>query len=90
MTRLSLRSLASFLRCLTLYVGNDTGTLHLAAGLGVPTVGLFGPTDPAIWAPLSPRGIALRGSDEKTAGLSVAQVESAVVERLAALYSESS
>lgn len=90
MTRLTLRSLASFLRCLTLYVGNDTGTLHLAAALGVPTVGLFGPTDPAIWAPRSPRGVVLRGEGEQTAALSVAQVESAVVERLAALYSESS
>jgi ADP-heptose:LPS heptosyltransferase len=35
----------------TLYVGNDSGITHLAAALGVPVVALFGPTDPARWAP---------------------------------------
>lgn len=32
-----------------LILGNDTGTLHLAAACGVPTVTLFGPTDPEKW-----------------------------------------
>ncbi len=34
------------------FVGNDTGVTHLAAGLGVPTLALFGPTDPAVYAPI--------------------------------------
>jgi ADP-heptose:LPS heptosyltransferase len=34
-------------------VGNDTGTMHLAAACGVPTVTLFGPTDPRKWNPLT-------------------------------------
>jgi heptosyltransferase-3 len=33
------------------YVGNDSGVTHLAAAWGAPTVALFGPTDPAVWAP---------------------------------------
>ncbi len=33
------------------YIGNDSGITHLAAALGLPTVALFGPTDPAMWAP---------------------------------------
>jgi len=33
------------------YLGNDTGITHLAALLGVPTLALFGPSDPAIWQP---------------------------------------
>jgi ADP-heptose:LPS heptosyltransferase len=33
------------------FLGNDSGLTHLAAALGVPTVGVYGPTDPAIWAP---------------------------------------
>ncbi len=35
-----------------LFISGDTGPLHLAAGLGVPTVALFGPSSPQRWAPL--------------------------------------
>ncbi len=38
-----------------LYLGADTGPTHLAAQLGVPTIALFGPTDPSLWAPVGPR-----------------------------------
>jgi heptosyltransferase-3 len=34
-----------------LYVGNDSGITHLAAAAGAPVIALFGPTDPALWAP---------------------------------------
>jgi hypothetical protein len=37
------------------YVGNDSGVSHLAAALGVPTAAVFGPTDPAVWAPVGPK-----------------------------------
>ncbi len=33
------------------YVGNDSGITHLASLLAVPTIALFGPSDPAIWHP---------------------------------------
>jgi heptosyltransferase-3 len=33
------------------YIGNDSGISHLAAAVGTPTIVLFGPTDPAVWAP---------------------------------------
>jgi len=36
------------------YLGNDSGITHLAAMLGVPTVAIFGPTDPAISRPVGP------------------------------------
>ncbi len=36
------------------YLGNDSGITHLAAMLGVPTVAIFGPTDPKIWHPVGP------------------------------------
>jgi ADP-heptose:LPS heptosyltransferase len=36
------------------YIGNDSGVSHLAGALGVPTVAVFGPTDPAVWAPRGP------------------------------------
>ncbi len=43
---LSLRQLVALLRRAKLLVSGDTGPLHLATALGVPAVGLFGPTDP--------------------------------------------
>jgi ADP-heptose:LPS heptosyltransferase len=42
------------------FLGNDAGITHLAAGLGLQTVALFGPTDPAVWAPLGPSVEVLR------------------------------
>jgi hypothetical protein len=36
------------------YLGNDSGITHLAAMLSVPTIALFGPSDPAIWHPVGP------------------------------------
>jgi heptosyltransferase II len=35
-------------------VSNDSGLLHVAAALGTPTIGVFGPTSPWHWAPLNP------------------------------------
>ncbi len=43
-----------------LFVGNDSGPAHLAAALGVPTLVLFGPTDPAVWRPRGPRVVVLK------------------------------
>jgi ADP-heptose:LPS heptosyltransferase len=37
-----------------IYLGNDSGISHLAAALGVPSVVIFGPTDPAVWGPREP------------------------------------
>jgi heptosyltransferase-3 len=37
------------------YIGNDSGISHLAAHVGTPTIVLFGPTDPAVWAPRGSR-----------------------------------
>jgi heptosyltransferase-3 len=37
------------------YIGPDTAVTHLAAASGVPTVALYGPTDPRLWGPW-PRG----------------------------------
>ena len=34
------------------FVGNDSGVSHLSAFLGLPTVVIFGPSDPARWAPV--------------------------------------
>jgi len=43
------------------FISGDTGPLHFAAGLGVPTISLFGPTPPARWAPIGEKHLALTG-----------------------------
>ncbi len=34
-------------------ISNDSGLMHIAAALGTPTIGIFGPTSPHLWAPLN-------------------------------------
>jgi len=45
----------------SLFLGNDSGPMHLAAAMGTPVVGLFGPVDEGRWKPLSNNSIVLRG-----------------------------
>jgi ADP-heptose:LPS heptosyltransferase len=44
-----------------IFVGNDSGTMHLAAAAGVPTLGLFGPSDDRRYAPWGPNARLVRG-----------------------------
>jgi heptosyltransferase-2 len=46
------RVLGALLTHAGVYVGNDSGVTHIAAASGAHTLALFGPTDPAQWAPL--------------------------------------
>lgn len=60
-------SMADFIRLIPgcdLYVTNDTGTMHVAASLGVPTLAIFGPTDERATGPLGPHVRLLVGSAE--------------------------
>lgn len=50
---------AAVIRGAGLFIGNDSGPLHLAALLGVPVVGLFGPAPPERTAPYAARGVFL-------------------------------
>ena len=47
--------LTAVLDRMALLITPDTGPMHLAAAVGTPVVGVFGPSDPARYAPLSPR-----------------------------------
>ncbi len=49
--RVTLRALGSILNRAALYVGTDTAVTHMAAALGVPTIALFGPSNPVKWGP---------------------------------------
>ena len=56
---LTAAELAVALKESSLFVGNDSGLLHLAAGLGVPHVGIFGPAPPELTGPATEKGTLL-------------------------------
>jgi ADP-heptose:LPS heptosyltransferase len=45
---------------MALYVGNDSGLMHMSAAIGTPTLGLFGPSQDALYAPRGPQATFLR------------------------------
>jgi lipopolysaccharide heptosyltransferase I len=62
----SLTQLIAITRRASLFIGGDTGPMHLAAALGIPVVGIFGPTDPARNGPFATRSIVLRNPSSPT------------------------
>lgn len=58
--RIDLPTAAACLARAHLYVGNDSGLMHLAAATGVPTLGLFGPSLEQYYAPWGPHGAVAR------------------------------
>ncbi len=48
----SLVELAGLLKRCTLVIGNDSGPMHLAEALGVPSVSIFGPVDASVYGPI--------------------------------------
>ena len=49
--RSDVRTLAALLKRSVLFVGNDTGAMHIASAVGTPVLGLFGPSNPMEWGP---------------------------------------
>ncbi|MEN8007391.1 MAG: glycosyltransferase family 9 protein [Candidatus Krumholzibacteriota bacterium] len=60
----NLLELAHLLEKASVFVGTDCGPRHLAASLGVPTVTLFGPTDPVGWNPAVPEHVSVRTAED--------------------------
>jgi heptosyltransferase I len=56
----SIPQLMAFTRRASLFVGGDTGPMHLAAALRIPVVAIFGPTDPVRNGPYGTRSIVLQ------------------------------
>jgi heptosyltransferase-2 len=46
-------------------VANDSGLMHIAAALGAPTIALFGPSNPRLWAPLNPLAAVIEPPDDR-------------------------
>lgn len=49
----AIRDLPAMLAVCSAFVGNDSGAMHVAAAVGLPVIGIFGPTDPVRTAPLT-------------------------------------
>jgi heptosyltransferase-1 len=65
-TKGSITELIALTRRARLFIGGDTGPLHLAAALRVPVVAIFGPTDPARNGPYGTRSVVLRSRESLT------------------------
>jgi len=61
---LTLPEVAAVLRRASLYVGNDSGLMHLAAAAGAPVVGLFGQSDAREYGPVGTRAVAVSADGE--------------------------
>ncbi len=71
---LPLPRLAALLARCRLFLGHDSGISHLAAVVGCPCVLLFGPTDPAVWAPPHAHVRVVRAPGGCLANLSAGEV----------------
>jgi ADP-heptose:LPS heptosyltransferase len=79
---LPLPELAERLATCQLFLGHDSGISHLASACGVPATLLFGPTDPATWAPPQPTVQVLRAPAGELKNLPYEAVRDTVLARL--------
>ncbi len=56
----SIKQLTELIKCATLFIGGDTGPLHIASIMGIPIVGIYGPKDPAIYGPYDGKAIVIK------------------------------
>jgi heptosyltransferase-1 len=76
----SITQLIALTRRASLFIGGDTGPLHLAAAIGIPVVGVYGPTDPARNGPFGTRSIVLRSPSSLTTHARRARPEAGLLE----------
>lgn len=73
--KMPLSKIAGELRKCRVYIGNDSGISHLAAAAGIPTIVIFGPSNPHVWKPLGKHVVVLQGDTRPYCeGVSVEQV----------------
>ena len=57
--QLTFGELGALLERCDLFIGNDTGAMHLAVAVGAPAVAIFGPSDPRTYGPYGENSVAL-------------------------------
>ncbi len=84
LTDLSLTQVVWLLSCSDGFIGNDSGITHLAAGMGVRTVVVFGPTNPVVYKPIGPAVTVITGDRTAFADKPSAPLQQEVLEVLMA------
>jgi heptosyltransferase-2 len=74
---LPLPQLAAVLERCALFIGHDSGISHIAAAVGTPCLLLFGPSDPAVWAPINANVRVLRALSGSMSDLEQTEVRAA-------------
>jgi heptosyltransferase-2 len=64
LTGTDLRNAVLALAAAPLAISNDSGLLHVAAAIGTPAIGIFGPTSPDLWKPLNPIAAVVQSRTE--------------------------
>lgn len=85
-----LGSVAALLGRCGLFVGNDSGLMHLAAASGIPTLGLFGPSRASEYAPAGPRAHYVEAPGPEGSGDLEKLMPDTVYEAARALYEHES
>lgn len=76
----SITDLIALTRRAQLFIGGDTGPLHMAAALQIPVVAIFGPTDPARNGPYGTQSVVLRNPASPTTHARRAQPDEGMLE----------
>ena len=81
---LPLSRVVDLLACADAFLGNDSGVTHLAAGMGLRTIAMFGPTDPALYQPIGPAVTVLQDPHDRFTRQPCPDLQKVVAEGLAA------
>ena len=76
----SVAELIALTRRARLFIGGDTGPMHLAAALKIPVVAIFGPTNPARNGPFGTRSVVLRSATSATSHARLREPEQGLLE----------
>ena len=80
---LPLSQVVDLLSCADVVIGNDSGVTHLAAGMGLRTFALFGPTDPALYKPIGPALTVLQDTHDRFTTQPCPDLQKVIIEGIA-------